>query len=1042
MTPTNPSPKPTAENPRIHPHRWLPQGQYGWIGAIGLLACTLGTSPAWGQSLRGTLTLESPTFQNGSHYAVHPLPALEDAKARGVQLRLVSEDWDAYVLVLDGQGQVVAEDDDGGGGTQAQVVLPITGDADYQVVVTTAQPGKTGAYRLEWQGAEPWDLEGFQALQQLRKAKTLGDGGQWAAALEISQEVGEQLRSLQPRAGVALIPELVTALNQTADWQRLLGQLEASRATYQDALSWADRGLEPGDFRRTLLLNGWALVERSLGNYGEAEQLYRQVIGQYEQQAQASGQPSANLGIALDNLANLYRVQGNYGEAIALNQRALDILTATLGPQHPTLATSWNNLAALYKAQGNLEQATTALEQSLGILEQTLGENHPNLGIILDNLASVYADRGLYAEAETQGRRALALLESQQGATHPNTLIALNNLGRLAYQQGKFEDSLDLYDRAIAGITATLGEQHPDRAVYLKNRADVLRVTRQYPQALAALSQTLTLEEKNLTVNLAGLTEPQRRDYLRTLNTTLDPLFTLHLRHLPEDPQAASVALTALLQRKGRVLDATSQSLQSLRDRLSPGDKAQWDALNQTRNRLATLLRQGLGSQTPDQYQAQIAALQAQLQAQEKDLAQASRTLQQEQIPIAVASVAQRLPAQSALVEFVRYRPLDQVPPPPAPASDPPDHYGVYVLRPTGEIFGVDLGPAEAIDQRLQLWRQRLQDPTQGEVPTRRLGQKLYEMLLLPVEAHLTGSEHLLISPDSQLNLIPFAALVDAQDRYLLATRQITYLTSGRDLLRLALPPEGWTRNPQPPVIVADPDYGNSQPMPLAGDDRPGDRPGDRPPAQRSQDWPLSTWLPLPGTAEEAQAIQPLLPQSQVFTRDRATETQVKSLGNPQILHLATHGFFLAANADSQENPLLRSGLIFAGANQLHSDPEDGVLTALEVSGLNLEQTDLVVLSACQTGLGTVENGEGVYGLRRAFTLTGAASQLMSLWSVSDTATRDLMGAYYGALIRSHQGRGESLRQAQLQLLTNPETAHPFYWAAFIATGDWTPLPR
>jgi CHAT domain-containing protein len=192
----------------------------------------------------------------------------------------------------------------------------------------------------------------------------------------------------------------------------------------------------------------------------------------------------------------------------------------------------------------------------------------------------------------------------------------------------------------------------------------------------------------------------------------------------------------------------------------------------------------------------------------------------------------------------------------------------------------------------------------------------------------------------------------------------------------------------------------------------------------------------------------------------RATESALKQLAAPNILHIATHGFFLqdasepsgvaagSAKPGSRgiaagariENPLLRSGLALADANLLsRADSDDGILTALEASGLNLWGTKLVVLSACDTGVGEVRNGEGVYGLRRAFVLAGAESLVMSLWPVSDYATRNLMTSYYKNL-KQGMGRGASLRQVQLDMLKRNKDLHPFYWANFIQSGEWANL--
>ena len=199
------------------------------------------------------------------------------------------------------------------------------------------------------------------------------------------------------------------------------------------------------------------------------------------------------------------------------------------------------------------------------------------------------------------------------------------------------------------------------------------------------------------------------------------------------------------------------------------------------------------------------------------------------------------------------------------------------------------------------------------------------------------------------------------------------------------------------------------------------------------------------------------------LTEDQATENALKQIEAPRILHIATHGFFLQdverPAPDSRgigvvgtgsplspsagvavENPLLRSGLALAGFNSRSSGSEDGVLTALEASNLNLFGTQLVVLSACETGLGDIANGEGVYGLRRAFALAGAESQLMSLWQVSDFGTQSLMAQYYEKLTAG-MGRSEALREVQLEMIeSGGQYSSPYYWAAFILTGKWRPL--
>ncbi len=202
---------------------------------------------------------------------------------------------------------------------------------------------------------------------------------------------------------------------------------------------------------------------------------------------------------------------------------------------------------------------------------------------------------------------------------------------------------------------------------------------------------------------------------------------------------------------------------------------------------------------------------------------------------------------------------------------------------------------------------------------------------------------------------------------------------------------------------------------------------------------------------KEGEVIKKIFPKTHLITGTKATESTIKKLKIPRFLHLATHGFFLSDHKVDRDkllkskfsitsNPLLRSGLALAGfnnrQNKQNNHTEDGVLTALEVAGLNLHGTQLVVLSACETGLGEVKNRDGVYGLRRALVIAGSQSQLLSLWQVSDDGTKDLMVKYYENL-KAGKGRHEALREVQLEFIKHPKYKYPYYWASFIPSGNW-----
>ncbi len=431
----------------------------------------------------------------------------------------------------------------------------------------------------------------------------------------------------------------------------------------------------------------------------------------------------------------------------------------------------------------------------------------------------------------------------------------------------------------------------------------------------------------------------------------------------------------------------------------------------------------------------------------ETELSNRSAEFRQQVAPITLAGVQQAIPRDAVLLEWFRYEPFDPKEKDKKARWGKP-RYVAYVLKREGEPVVVDVGEAGAIESLVLDFRKALSDPKSAFV--KETAKELSEKLLGPLRSQLANTERLLISPDGALNLLSFAALLDDKGEYLAKRFEITYLTSGRDLLRLAS--ESSSRGSA--VVVADPDYGKSASM-LAQVDT-----SIQP--QRSNDLDRGgiVFKSLPGTVEEAKALKALLKlnDQNVLIGANATEAKLKQLHGPRILHIATHGFFLSDKEISAavlkpvgfiqdqypvplgENPLLRSGLALAGANPRRSGTDDdGILTAAEAAQLDLRGTQLVVLSACETGVGDVQNGEGVYGLRRAFVLAGAETQVASLWKVADTATKDLMLDYYERLLKG-EGRSAALRDAQRTMINSQERSHPYFWAAFVPIGNWAAL--
>jgi CHAT domain-containing protein/Tfp pilus assembly protein PilF len=859
-----------------------------------------------------------------------------------------------------------------------------------------------------------------------------------------------EIRVVELRAATEKDLVLQEARKLHTESQRLsrAGKYDESRPAAERALELREKALGPESPDIAQSLNNLALIYRLKGDYAKAEPMFQRALDIYEK---AFGPESPDVAHSLNSLADLYGDKGDYAKAEPMFQRALTIREKALGPESPDVAQSLNSLAIHYYDKGDYAKAEQLYQRSLAIREKALGPDHPDVAHSLNNLALNYREKGDFAKAELMNQRALAIREKALGPEHPHVATSLNNLASNYRDKGDYAKAEQLYQRSLAIWEKSLGPDHPDVAESLNLIARLYEAKGDLTLAVTFQSRANEVSERNIALNLGVGSERQKLAYLTTLLEQTDQIISLHARSAPDDSTARSLAATIILQRKGRVLDAMSDSIEALRRAASPQYRALFDQLKDIRSQQARLVFGGLQRTTPAEYQSQIRNLAEQAEKLEDEISRRSDRFRAEYQPVTLAAVQSAIPARAALIEFYSYHPFNAKSAKPAEAFGQP-RYVAYVLRQQGEVQWVDLGEAVPIDRAVTTLRQALGSPNRPDV--KQLARALDEKVMRPVRKLVGDIRTLLLSPDGALNLIPFGALVDEQKRYLIESYSFTYLTSGRDLLRL----QAHTPSQQGPVVVANPlfDLGDSAIV----NNQMGDQ---RTESRRSIDFTRLSFDPLPGAEVEAKALGAILPEAKILTGAKATEAAIKQVRGPLILHVATHGFFLAdrklATPDGTglgseegaagleqthdaltENPLLRAGLILAGIKQNQSGPgEDGVLTALEAAELNLWETKLVTLSACDTGLGEVKNGDGVYGLRRALALAGSESQVMSLWQVADKATRELMVGYYTGLQRG-EGRSEALRNVQLQMLRSRERRHPYYWAGFIQSGEWANL--
>lgn len=876
------------------------------------------------------------------------------------------------------------------------------------------------------------------------------------------------LRALKIREQIHGEDHLETALSATYVGILLEAETDFAGAErqYRRALKIREKAVGPNHFEVANALYNLANLLRTQGKLAEAEPLLKRGLEIRRETMEADHPDNAP---SLNALASLYQVQGRYTEAEPLYDRCLRIREKHLGTDHPLTASTINNLGGLYELQGNYEKAERFYRRALQIFEQKNGANHYDTGIALNNLAGLYKSQERFKDSLPIYQRALRILESSVGSEHHFTAEVYNNLASVQESLGDFASAEAGYKKAIAVKTKVLGAEHPSTARSINNLGLLMASSGRIPDAIQMLKQGLEIRRQTL-----GAESP-------------DTLSSLDNLAAWQQQQGSDESIATLDQcRQGargyilNVLPGLSEFEQSL------FLKAKYE-----RGLHLALSCAVLHTDSADAVQkSAVWLLNGKAIGQEALAMQslANRTGVPAPKPeawIELSRLREALPPKSVCVDIARFEQFDFKITPGA-ATWKSAHYAAWITPPAGQgdVQLVDLGPADLIDEQIKNIRVLILNAFGEKGLIADAGeQKAVEILNTsletlsarlwnPIAKHVQGAEQLILSPDGNLWLFPWSALPVSLDKngdpeFLIEKFSLRLIVSGRDLTRPKL-----AISTSPPVILANPKFDQQERekklsiqyvlknLPLQNEE-----------AVRSiaVKTPLKNVPPLPNTGIEALAIESQLKsftgrEPQIYQGQYALESIVRKIERPQVLLFATHGFFLpqqeakfdpfnvSGSGDTRslsvdrsgrqiENPLLRCGLLLSGCSGSSGDAlgaDDGILTGLEVTGIDLRGTELVVLSACETGVGEVRQGEGVSGLRQAFQLAGAEAVVASLWQVSDRETSMLMIDFFRNLAEG-QSRAEALRAAQIARIENRRNlfgaAHPYYWAAFTLTG-------
>jgi len=839
----------------------------------------------------------------------------------------------------------------------------------------------------------------------------------------------------------------------------------AALPTYQRAVDIYEAALGPHNPRTEITGGHVGMALGRLGRVDEAAVLLERAVAAM---ASSPGNDLEGVAFYVRQLGFQYQKLGRIQQAEALYRRGLALIEEATGPDSPHTARYQRDLGMVLANQGQLTAARNLLESSLRIRRRTLGDDHSETAEAIYELGQVAERLGDLEVAQDRYAEAVAVYEAAGRGDKLSVVGALQALGMMRVGDGD-RGGLEDLQRGIDLLTETLGKSNERTVANRMQYAEALSDLGDNEEALTRLDTELghlvdtlgpdhrwvigwRLERERVRLQLGRKGALQAYDealaaYLEQAGN--DPYEELSAREAlawglskADQPERARVMQAEILvgyeaEMVSRVEAAGDRdaleagaAMRGALDRYlelfsDPGDEAEaYTAMLRWKGAVTRLLsarRGALGVENRQRLRAIDAEVAGLLfdprEPEVRDQALKRLRTERESIERSVAVTPQAtgsmspthvcatLPPDSLFVDVLRHTPE---------ASD-----ARYVAFTTSDGCGIrrlDLGPADAIDTAIREWL----DVLSAAAPAQRIdqrGARVRELLWEPIAAVLGSRQHLIVSPDSQVAAVPWAA-IPLDGGYVVEGHEVATVPQAADL-------QGRPSTGRGALLVGGVEFGEAN-----GSCR--------------------DWSPLPGTAREVANLathwrprrDPLRTLGGV---DASESTVLAALGGHRVVHLATHGFFeghcgeAEAGGEASRHALHLSGLVFAGVNERDSDPyTDGIVTAADLAHVDLNGTELVVLSACGSGRGATRSGEGVLGMQGALRSAGAHTVVMSLWPIPDEETADLMTAFYREVLRRRTSPPQALRAAQLGVLDanrRAGDAAPGDWAAFVSSG-------
>jgi len=847
-------------------------------------------------------------------------------------------------------------------------------------------------------------------------------------------------------------PDYAHCVNNLANVYSDINQFEKAEPLFLECIAIFEKVLGKQHPFYAHILANLAILKYNMGQYEKAELLHleaRAIRGK------VLGNQHPDYAWGVGSLANLYRDMGQFEKAEPLFLECIAIFEKVLGKEHPNYALSLGGLASLYLIVGHYEKAEPLFLECIAILEKVLGKEHPNYAWNLRGLAHLYYHLGQYEKAVLVNLECKAIYEKALGKEHPSYAFTLSNLTHMYLFMGQYEKAERFQLECKAIYEKVLGREHPSYVWSLGNLANVYRSMGQYEKA-----EPLYLESSEINIRLIEkatlhLSERELNNYLNKFSTDQDQTFSCV--QTAGNTVLIPTCYNNSLFFKGFLLQAARRLKQLALSDTAAVEK--FTRLKGYHRRLAA----SYSLPKAERDSALVAQLETQTNDLEKNLARTVAGYGQAKQQVTWQDVKKNLKPGESSMEFVHYQYNDKK------TTDSTIYAALFLRSDAEQPVFIPLFEEKSLDSLLYTRGERKADyvngiyalPERGAKPLGKPQKTLYDLLWKPLEKELAGVKTIYFSPSGLLHRLNLAAIpinLDSVlgDRYNLvelgSTRQLVIPATIKPAANDALLFGG---------ISYDSDSTALSQTNAALDSASFATRGELNFAYTDSSLRVSTWSALPYTEREvfgvAKTLKAAIFQTEIRRGFAATEEAIKTLGiggkpSPRILHLATHGFFFPDPEPMREcgmqnatepvfklsdHPMIRSGLILAGANHawatgkpLRPGMEDGILTAYEISQMNLSNTELVVLSACETGLGDIQGNEGVYGLQRAFKIAGAKYLIMSLWQVPDQETSVFMTAFYKHWLGGEMGIPEAFRTTQQEM--RERFINPYQWAGFV----------